>query len=48
VDLYRRAFTLHAAPQAGSIVYLTVFCCLAAAAGAALFARARPHFADLI
>jgi lipopolysaccharide transport system permease protein len=48
VDLYRRAFTLHALPPAGSIAYLTVFCCIAAAAGSALFARARPHFADLI
>ncbi len=48
VDLYRRAFTLHAAPEPASIAYLTVFSLLAAAAGAAIFARARPHFADLI
>jgi lipopolysaccharide transport system permease protein len=48
VDLYRRAFTLHTAPPASSILYLTAICGVAAAAGAALFARARPHFADLI
>jgi ABC-type polysaccharide/polyol phosphate export permease len=48
VDLYRRAFTLHAAPDPASVAYLTVFSLLAAAAGAAVFARARPHFADLI
>jgi ABC-type polysaccharide/polyol phosphate export permease len=48
VDLFRRAFTLHAAPPPSSVIYLTVFSLLAAAAGAALFARARPHFADLI
>ena len=48
VDLFRRAFTLHAAPEPSSVIYLTVFSLLAAAAGAALFARARPHFADLI
>lgn len=48
VDLYRRAFTLHAAPASGSILYLSVFCVLAAVLGAGLFSRARPHFADLI
>jgi ABC-type polysaccharide/polyol phosphate export permease len=48
VDLYRRAFTLHAAPEPASIAYLTAFSLLAAAAGAAIFARAKPHFADLI
>ena len=48
VDLYRRAFTLHSPPDPASIAYLTVFSLLAAAAGAAVFARARPHFADLI
>ncbi len=48
VDLYRRAFTLHAAPSPGSILYLTVFCGAVALLGAALFSRARPHFADLI
>jgi ABC-type polysaccharide/polyol phosphate export permease len=47
VDLFRRAFTLHAAPPS-SVLYLTVFALGVAAAGAALFARARPHFADLI
>ncbi len=48
VDLYRRAFTLHAAPEPASIVYLAAFCGIVAVGGAALFARARPHFADLI
>lgn len=48
VDLYRRAFTLHAPPDPGSIAYLSAFCVLAAVVGAALFSRARPHFADLI
>jgi lipopolysaccharide transport system permease protein len=48
VDLYRRAFTLHAAPDPAGLAYLTAFSLLAAGAGAVLFARARPHFADLI
>lgn len=48
VDLYRRAFTLHAAPEPISMLYLVAFCVLATLAGAALFSRARPHFADLI
>jgi ABC-type polysaccharide/polyol phosphate export permease len=48
VDLYRRAFTLHALPEAAPALYLTLFCCAAALLGGALFHRARPHFADLI
>jgi lipopolysaccharide transport system permease protein len=48
VDLYRRAFTLHAAPEPASIAYLAVFSVLAAGAGLAVFSRARPHFADLL
>ncbi len=48
VDLYRRAFTLHAAPPPASTAYLAAFCLLAALAGGLMFARARPHFADLI
>lgn len=48
VDLYRRAFTLHEVPEPVSLAYLVVFCGLAAVIGAALFSRARPHFADLI
>lgn len=48
VDLYRRAFTLHALPEAGSVLLLTLFCGAAALIGGALFHRARPHFADLI
>ena len=48
VDWYRRAFTLHAWPEPGSVLYLSVFAAVAALLGGALFARARPHFADLI
>jgi ABC-type polysaccharide/polyol phosphate export permease len=48
VDLYRRAFTLHTASSAGSVLYLTLFCGAVALLGAVLFSRARPHFADLI
>jgi homopolymeric O-antigen transport system permease protein len=48
VDLYRRAFTLHAAPTPASTAYVIGFCVLAAVLGSALFARARSHFADLI
>jgi lipopolysaccharide transport system permease protein len=48
VDLYRRAFTLHVAPEPASLLYLTLFSLGAAVLGGALFARARPHFADLI
>lgn len=48
VEWYRRAFTLHQFPEAPSVVYLAVVAALAALAGTALFARARPHFADLI
>jgi lipopolysaccharide transport system permease protein len=48
VEWYRDAFTLHAAPDPRSIVYVTVCAAGSAALGAALFARARPHFADLI
>jgi len=48
VELYRRAFTLHAAPDPASLAYLTVFCLIVAVAGAAVFVRARPHFADLL
>jgi ABC-type polysaccharide/polyol phosphate export permease len=48
VDLFRRAFTLHAAPPPSSLAYLATACILAAALGGMLFARARPHFADLL
>jgi len=48
VDLYRRAFTLHAFPEPSSLLYLSVFAVVSALLGAALFHRARPHFADLI
>lgn len=48
VDLFRRALTLHEAPPAASLLYLAGFGLAAAVVGGALFARARPHFADLI
>jgi lipopolysaccharide transport system permease protein len=48
VEWYRRAFTLHVAPEASSVLYLTVFSGVAAALATVLFFRARPHFADLI
>lgn len=48
VDLYRRAFTLHAAPPASALAWLVAASALAAFIGGALFSRARPHFADLI
>ena len=47
-EWYRRAFTLHVLPDLGSALYLTVVACTLAVLGAALFFRARPHFADLI
>lgn len=48
VEWYRRAFTLHQLPEAGSVVYLAAAATLAALAGTALFTKARPHFADLL
>lgn len=48
VDLYRRAFTLHAAPPAASLGYLALFCAFCAGLGGLIFGRARPHFADLL
>jgi ABC-type polysaccharide/polyol phosphate export permease len=48
VALYRSAFTQHALAGSGSVVYLAIFCAVAAGAGGLLFARARPHFADLL
>lgn len=47
-DWYRRAFTLHVAPEPSSILYVCAFSLLAAVAGTALFLKARPHFADLV
>ena len=47
-EWYRRAFTLHAFPEPGSILYLAIFSGAAAVLGAALFFKARPHFADVI
>lgn len=48
VSLYRAAFTLHALPDGGSILYLAAFSLVTAVLGGLLFLRARPHFADLI
>jgi lipopolysaccharide transport system permease protein len=47
-EWYRDAFTLHALPDAASVLYVAAFAAVSVALGAALFARARPHFADLI
>jgi len=47
-EWYRRAFTLHVLPDPKSALYLTAVAAAAAVLGAALFFRARPHFADLI
>jgi homopolymeric O-antigen transport system permease protein len=47
-EWYRAAFTTHTAPGAASVLYLVVFSLFAAISGAALFAKARPHFADLM
>lgn len=47
-EWYRRAFVLHAWPEPSSVLYLAVFAGVVAVLGAALFFRARPHFADLI
>jgi ABC-type polysaccharide/polyol phosphate export permease len=48
VEWYRGAFSTHAAPSLSSVLYLTLVSLLAALSGAALFAKARPHFADLM
>jgi ABC-type polysaccharide/polyol phosphate export permease len=48
VEWYRSAFSTHVLPTPSSVLYLTVTCAAAALFGAALFARARPHFADLM
>ena len=45
---YRDAFTLHRLPDAGSVLFTTLFAAAAMAAGTMLFRRARPHFADLL
>jgi homopolymeric O-antigen transport system permease protein len=48
VEWYRRAFTLHQAPEPASILFLTIFASSVALVGLALFLRARPHFADVV
>src|ERR1700693_152195 len=48
VEWYRAAFSIHVAPTAASVLYLVVFSVIVAFSGATLFAKARPHFADLM
>lgn len=48
VEWYRGAFTLHTAPDPMSVLYVTACALGSVVLGTALFARARPHFADLI
>ena len=48
VELFRRAFTLHASPSPSSLAYLATICIAAAGLGGLLFSRTRPHFADLL
>jgi lipopolysaccharide transport system permease protein len=48
VEWYRAAFSTHVLPSPSSALYLTVAGAVAALSGAALFAKARPHFADLM
>jgi homopolymeric O-antigen transport system permease protein len=48
VEWYRAAFTTHVLPAPSSVLYLVAVSSLTALAGAALFAKARPHFADLM
>ena len=48
VEMYRAAFSTHVAPSAVSVLTLALFCAAVAVTGAALFAKARPHFADLM
>lgn len=48
VEWYRSAFSTHIAPSASSVLYVVLVSVVAAVSGAALFARARPHFADLM
>src|SRR6478672_3022338 len=48
VEWYRAAFSTHVAPSASSILYVALVSVAAALAGVSLFAKARPHFADLM
>jgi len=47
-EWYRSAFTLHTLPPAASVLFVVACAAVSAALGMALFARARPHFADVI
>ena len=48
VEGFRDAFFRRALPTPGSLAYLVVFSAAAAILGSLLFARAEPHFADLL
>jgi len=48
VEGFRDAFFRHALPAAGSVAFLLVFSAVAAMLGSLLFAKAEPHFADLL
>ena len=48
VEWYRSAFTLHALPDPASVAYVTAVSGALAALGLVLFAKGRPHFADLL
>lgn len=48
VEWYRAAFTTHVLPPLSSLLYLAIFSLFSVLCGAALFAKARPHFADLM
>jgi ABC-type polysaccharide/polyol phosphate export permease len=47
-EWYRDAFTLHRMPEPGSVLFVSVIAVASVVLGSGLFARARPHFADLI
>ncbi|HET7451923.1 MAG TPA: ABC transporter permease [Thermoanaerobaculia bacterium] len=48
VEGFRDAFFRHALPASGSAAFLLVFSAVAAMLGSLLFAKAEPHFADLL
>ncbi len=48
VEGFRDAFFRHALPAPGSAAFLLVFSAVAAMLGSLLFAKAEPHFADLL
>lgn len=48
VEWYRAAFSTHVVPPVSSMLFVALVSVVAAVSGAALFAKARPHFADLM